>query len=60
MGKRYEGKEVVSTGMQFGAVLAIVMSWTANQSVLWVLLHGLLGWIYVVYYLVFREGWTWM
>ena len=46
-------------GIGFGCALAMVMSWTANQSVAWVLIHGLLGWIYVIYYLITKEGWTW-
>jgi len=37
-----------------------VMSWTANKSVLWVLLHGLLGWIYVVWYLLTHHDWRWL
>jgi hypothetical protein len=47
------------TGLGFGAVLAMIMSWTLHQSVIWVLIHGLLGWIYVVYYLLTKEGWSW-
>lgn len=60
MSKREDGNGAISTGVKLGAVLAIVMSWTANQSILWALLHGVLGWIYVVYYLLFRDGWTWL
>ena len=43
----------------FGAVLAMVMSWTANKAILWAIIHGLLGWIYVVYYLIFKSDWSW-
>ena len=42
--------EVVKTGITFGSALAIAISWTANKSLLWVIVHGLLSWLYVVYY----------
>jgi len=35
-----------------GSVLAIVISYTTWHSVLWALLHGFLGWFYVIYYLI--------
>jgi hypothetical protein len=47
-------KEIIRNGISFGSVLAIVMSWTANKSVLWAILHGILGWIYVIYYVLFK------
>ena len=33
-----------------GFPLAICMSWTAWHSVGWAVFHGILGWIYVIYY----------
>ena len=42
--------EVVKTGITFGSALAMVISWTANQSLLWAVVHGLLSWLYVLYY----------
>ena len=38
------------TGLSFGSVLAVVISWTANKSLLWAIVHGLLSWLYVIYY----------
>ena len=46
-------------GIGLGAALAIVMSWTANKAILWALVHGVLGWIYVIYYILFKDGWSW-
>lgn len=46
--------EVVKTGVSFGSVLAIVISFSTNHSVLWAIIHGLLSWIYVFYYLLFK------
>ena len=42
--------EVVKTGITFGSALAMVISWSAIKSLLWVIVHGLLSWLYVVYY----------
>ena len=42
--------EVVKTGITFGSALAMVISWSANKSLLWVIVHGRLSWLYVVYY----------
>jgi len=44
--------EVVRSGISFGTALAIVISWTANHSILWAIIHGLLSWVYVIYYLI--------
>lgn len=35
-----------------GSVLALIISYTAWHSIPWALLHGFLGWIYVIYYLI--------
>ena len=44
-------------GIGFGTALAISISWSANKSLLWAVIHGLLSWIYVVYYaLVHHHG----
>jgi len=39
-------------GIGFGTALAIAISWSANKSILWAILHGLLSWIYVIYYAI--------
>lgn len=41
-----------SSGIGFGCALAITISWTAWHSIWWAILHGLLGWIYVIYYAI--------
>jgi hypothetical protein len=37
-------------GIGFGSALAITISWGANKSILWAIIHGFLSWFYVVYY----------
>lgn len=44
--------EVTRAGISFGSALAIAISWTANKSILWAILHGALSWLYVVYYAI--------
>ena len=41
-----------TAGIGFGTALAIAISWSANQSILWAIIHGLLSWVYVVYYAI--------
>ena len=38
----------------FGSWLALALSWTANQSVIWAIMHGVLGWLYVGYWVLFK------
>lgn len=45
-------KEIIKNGISFGSVLAIVISWTMNKSIVWAIVHGLLGWLYVLYYVI--------
>ena len=47
-----QSKEVAKAGIGFGTALAIAISWHANQSLLWAIVHGLLSWLYVIYYAV--------
>ena len=46
--------EVVKNGLSFGSALAIAMSWTANKSILWAIIHGFMSWFYVLYYALFK------
>lgn len=48
------GKEIVKAGISFGTALAIAISWSINQSVLWAILHGFCSWLYVGYHLLFH------
>jgi hypothetical protein len=47
-------KEVVRSGITFGSALAITISWSVHHSILWAVIHGLLSWLYVLYYALFR------
>ena len=49
---RVETNKTVHTGVSFGCVLAAIISYAHWQSIGWAILHGILGWIYVSYYLI--------
>jgi hypothetical protein len=42
-------------GVGFGSALAIAISYSNNYSILWAIIHGILGWIYVIYFALFRS-----
>jgi hypothetical protein len=42
-------------GITFGTALAIAISYVYNRSILWAILHGLLGWLYVIWAALFHE-----
>ena len=36
-------------GFGIGSLIAVVLSWDANHSIMWAIVHALLGWFYVLY-----------
>jgi hypothetical protein len=42
----------IKYGVSFGTALAIAISFFHNHSVLWAIIHGLFGWLYVAYYVL--------
>lgn len=38
--------------IKVGAILAMIISWSRNKSVLMALVHGFFGWLYVIYYYI--------
>jgi hypothetical protein len=42
----------IGAGIGIGNIIAIVISWSVNHSILWALIHGILSWIYIVYYVL--------
>ncbi len=39
-------------GLSFGAALAMIISYSTWASIPWAIFHGLLGWIYVIYFII--------
>lgn len=50
-------EKTVKTGISFGSALAMVISYMTWKSIGWAILHGILSWIYVVYF-IFKYGWN--
>lgn len=44
----------VSSGIGFGTALAIAISWSLHTSILWAIIHGFFGWLYVIYFAITR------
>lgn len=44
--------EAAEKGISFGCALAIVISYVHWHSIGWAIFHGLLGWVYVIYYAI--------
>jgi hypothetical protein len=47
---KVDRRSVARAGISFGTAWAIAISWSANKSILWAILHGVLSWLYVIYY----------
>lgn len=47
-----QSTNAATAGVGFGTILAITISWSANQSLLWAIVHGVLSWLYVIYYAI--------
>ena len=41
-------------GVGFGSALAMAISFSTNHSILWAIIHRVFGWLYVVYFALFR------
>jgi mono/diheme cytochrome c family protein len=55
-GKARCGKCHGGTGCwALGSAIAVVLSWARNGSILWAILHGILSWIYVIYFAITRK-----
>lgn len=52
----YQAFGVAKIGVGFGTALAITISWSANKSILWAIIHGIFSWLYVIYYALRYSG----
>lgn len=47
---------VIHGGGSVGVAVAAAISWSVNKSILWAMLHGFLGWFYIIYFAITRES----
>jgi hypothetical protein len=52
--KRFNVPVGSKSAVTFGSALAITISWSIHQSVLWAIIHGIFSWFYVIYYVLTR------
>ena len=45
-------EKTVDVGATVGTALAVVLSYVKWKSIGWAILHGCLGWVYIIYYLI--------
>lgn len=45
----------VFPGIGLGTLIAVVVSWSRNKSILLAIVHGILGWLYVIYAIVVKQ-----
>ncbi|MDG5746901.1 hypothetical protein P8Q88_01810 [Qipengyuania sp. XHP0207] len=48
--------DAARAGIGLGSAIAVAISWSQHQSILWAILQGFFGWFYVVYYAFTRPG----
>ena len=46
--------DATRAGITMGTTIAVVISWSRHQSILWAIIHGFLSWLYVIYYAITR------
>jgi len=39
-------------GIGIGTIIAAIISWSINHSVIWLIVHAFFGWFYVIYHLL--------
>lgn len=54
---KHNTTEHITKGLSFGAALAMIISYVKWKSIGWAVFHGLLSWIYVIYYII-KYGWS--
>jgi len=48
-------KSILKDGVSLGSVIAAIISWDRNKSILLAIFHALLSWIYVIYTAFFTK-----
>jgi len=43
-------------GIGLGSAIAVAISWSLHKSIVWAVIHGVLSWLYVIYYALTRPG----
>jgi hypothetical protein len=49
------GPAFIKFGIGYGAVAAMILSYSVNKSILWMLIDGWFNWLYVIFFALFRS-----
>ena len=49
-------KSILKEGVSLGSVIAAVISWDRNKSILLAIVHAVLSWVYVIYVALTRKS----
>lgn len=49
-----ERREVAKAGFGLGTAIAVAISWSLHESIIWAAIYGFFGWFYVAYYAITR------
>ncbi|WP_292937356.1 MULTISPECIES: hypothetical protein [unclassified Novosphingobium] len=54
MSKHTDG--AAKAGIGLGSAIAVAISWNLHNSIVWAAIHGVLSWLYVIYFALTRPG----
>lgn len=54
MSKHTDG--AAKAGIGLGSAIAVAISWSLHKSIVWAAIHGVLSWLYVIYFALTRSG----
>ncbi|WP_197274598.1 hypothetical protein [Novosphingobium sp. AAP83] len=54
MSKHRDG--AAKAGIGLGSAIAVAISWSLHKSIVWAAIHGILSWLYVLYFALMRPG----
>lgn len=50
------GSDAARVGIGLGSAIAVAISWSLHQSIVWAAIQGFFGWFYVLYFALTRPG----
>lgn len=48
--------DAAKAGIGLGSAIAVAISWSQHQSIIWAAIQGFFGWFYVIYYALTRSS----
>lgn len=46
----------VQAGIGLGSAIAVAISWSQHELIIWAIIQGFFGWLYVIYFAFTRPG----